>query len=178
MFPLVEVFRDNMTLLLPSVLGAGCWVLGAGCWVLGVGCWVSGVGCRVSGVGCDMSRSDKERDREKAEKSGKPALRIFYGPRRQRLGRCRNAPEKCSTAADGRLDPEPAHIIEICDADYRSFSLPCDALEGGAGERDGEREGERKEGETLREPSRPYGMGAVSLPASGCSSGPARLCIQ
>ena len=163
-FPLVEVFRDNMTLLLPPVLGAGCWVLGAG--------------CRVSGVGCDMSRSDKERDREKAEKSGKPALRIFYGPRSQRMERCRNASEKRSTAADERLDPEPEHIIEICDADYRSFSLPCDALGGGAGERDGEREGERKKGETLKEPSRPYGMCTVSLPASGCSDGPGRLCIQ
>ena len=125
-----------------------------------------------------MSQADeyKDKDKDKGNRSHKHALEVFAGPRSRPLGRCRHAPGKCSTAADGRLDPEPAHIIEICDADYRSFSLPCDALEGG--ERERERKGERKEGETLKEPSRPYGMCTLSLPASGCLSGPARLCIQ
>ncbi|MCP4783129.1 MAG: hypothetical protein GY878_06225 [Fuerstiella sp.] len=83
----------------------------------------------------------------------------------RRIEQRRAATEQFFSAGEKRMDLALTLVIEICDADYRSFSLPCDALEG---------EG----GETLKEPSRPYGMCTVSLPASGCSDCPARLCIQ
>ena len=106
-----------------------------------------------------MRRSNNDNEHDKH------TLRVAAGSDALRIERCRTSPERGLTAADSRVDPAVAQIIEICDADYRSFSLPCDAMEG---------EG----GETLKEPSRPYGVCAVSLPASGCSDGPGHLCIQ
>lgn len=114
---------------------------------------------------CDMRRSTNKNKIKNKNKNNNHIPSAAVDSDARRIEQRRTATEQFFTAGEKRVGTALTPVIEICDADYRSFSLPCDALEG---------EGD----ETLKEPSRLYGMCTVSLPASGCSDGPARLCIQ